>query len=104
MRAGGGFEIVKKGYARKCRTACPHCPWVLAASLGATCTVARGRYRGTELADRKLTIWVYLDANWSFYGQCSPAEKERDEGLRLQSASVSPAFSVSIANESDQVT
>jgi len=32
------------------------------------------------------SCWVYLDANWSFYGRCSPAEKEQERGVTPQGA------------------
>jgi len=62
-----------------------------------------GRTNGPELANRKL-CWVYLDANWSFYRRCSPAEKGQEASLRRQAQGSFRLPQVGIANESDQVT
>jgi hypothetical protein len=61
------------------------------------------RRQGSELANRKL-CWVYLDANWSFYRRCSPAEKGQDDGVRFRCVRDRRLPQVGIANESDQVT
>ena len=53
--------------------------------------IARDPMCRIELANRKLS-WVYLDANWSFYRRCSPAEKEQDEPCASKALWSNPAF------------
>jgi len=48
-------------------------------------------------------VRVYLECNWSFYGDVHRAEKEQDD-LTLARRGAGQLSQVGIANESDQVT
>ena len=55
--------------------------WALVCAALCKHRVAPGRCREIELAEPQALDRVYLDANWSFYRRCSPAEKEQEKVL-----------------------